>query len=49
MTELLRLARKAKAYYPNSKFMRRQWIEKTTYLLLTGKHVCLSGTYPNKL
>lgn len=48
MKQLLRLRKKAKQFYPQSAAMRRQWLEKTAYLLLTGKHVAITGKYPTR-
>jgi hypothetical protein len=39
------LKARAKKYYPNSAYMRVQWLRKTVHLYSTGKHVLLTGKF----
>lgn len=47
MHNLRQIILQAKKIYPQSKFMRKQWIRKTIELYKTGKHQLLTGKMPN--
>ena len=39
------LVRQGLQHYPNSKHMRRQWVQKTYALEASGRHARLTGGY----